>query len=171
MKNPINEIEKHREQITKLQTEIAELRADRGTRDEVAERLTAWVDEQAARVPAAALVASAAVGAPDNRALRVLVQGGSELGGGDVSVTPVLSWLYGDRMKARLLEELDAHADELCSRKSARDRAAALANAEKALHAAEVAEERAIVAAEAQGLEITRRPDVRPEIILSIEAA
>src|SRR5699024_675008 len=109
----------------------------------------------------------------DAQALRGSTYGGTD--GGHVSGTTDLStfmcWLDPDRMKAHLVAELDAQAPDICSTQTEAERQKALAGKQKQLDKLEHNEESLICEAEAAGLEIARRPDARPEIVLLTEGA
>ncbi len=166
------EIEKLRTKIRRLKDEIVALAENRCTREEAAERLTAWVDQQADSVAASTLVSSATRGSGrlDDEAFRLYSSGSRETMDAAGQLAPFLCWMMPEQMKNRLLSDLDEHADQWCAKKAGKDRRAELTKKRGQLHDAEVAEERAICDAEAAGYDVPRRPDADPEIILAKEA-
>lgn len=158
-----------RDRINKLKGEIAALQSTPISRDEAAERLTAWVESTAAEFDADRLIESAAVTggdvneAPFGVEARPLPDGIGFAG----TVAPALCWLSGDTVKERLLRRLDEVAGTVCSDKSDDQRRKALDKAHKQLWRLEVDEEAEIVRLESAGVSIVRRRDCRPEIVLA----
>ncbi|MEQ9140670.1 MAG: hypothetical protein RJQ08_03915 [Salinisphaeraceae bacterium] len=164
------DVEGIRKRIEKARMDLDDLRLRRLTRAETAERLERWVDDQASLVRASVFVSTATLASVsiDGSAFRANAMGDIN-GNGTVSLAPYLCWLDPEGMKRRLLAELDEIADERCASTPPKDRKRALEQREAKLLQLERDEEAAIVAAEAQGIQIARRPDVRPDVVLEVE--
>lgn len=153
-------LETIRSKITELQQEVADLREDRRTHDETADRLDRWVDTQAEQINATPMVQSAAFGGHINTdGLRT-----------DKSPLAWLAWLDPEALKRRLRAELDQVAPDVCSDLPASDRRKALKAKEAELAKLEAEEEVAITELEKTGEVIPRRRDVDPATVLGVEA-
>lgn len=84
--------------------------------------------------------------------------------GEDDKITCLLAWLHGDELKAKLLDSAlpFAAADGL----TADQRAERIRDLEAEQHALEIAEEQIISGLESRGVEVFRRPDCDPAIVL-----
>lgn len=169
----IEKLQKLRERIATLKSDIEDLELGVATRDEAAERLTQWVDHQAEQVSLTQMVATACVNTAriDDDAFsvgsRVTVDGLHA----DTQMAGLLAWVAGDVLKTRLLEKLDEMAPQHCTTKDAAARKTALTKKQKELDQLELEEEQEICEAERAGYAIARRRDCRPEIVLAVDAA
>lgn len=82
---------------------------------------------------------------------------------------PLLAWLYPDALLAALGREIDAAAAGMTSGPPLAKRPPLRKKLEKDLYQLGVEEERLIVAAEAAGTVVYRRPDVDPAIVLAVD--
>lgn len=153
-------LETIRNKITELQQEVAELREDRRTHDETADRLDRWVDAQAEGIDTNPLVQSAAFGDRhiNTDSLRT-----------DKSPLAWLAWLDPEALKRRLRADLDQVAPDVCSDLPASERRKALKAKEAELAKLEDEEEAAITELEKTGEVIPRRRDVDPTTVLGVE--
>lgn len=78
----------------------------------------------------------------------------------------LLAWLFPDLLRERLTELVIEHADGTVP---LADRPAERQRLEQDLYSLEVQEENLVVACEESGLEVFRRPDADPSIILALE--
>lgn len=169
----IEKMKKLRERIAKLKSEIEALELGVATREEAAERLTRWVDQQAEQVSLNGLVATACVNTAriDDDAFSVGARVTPDGLHADTQMAGLLAWVAGDVLKQRLLETLDEMAPQHCAEKDPAARKAALAKKLKELDQLEREEEQEICEAERAGYAVARRRDCRPEIVLAVNAA
>src|SRR5207248_1704079 len=89
---------------------------------------------------------------------------------GAVGVVPLFCWLLKDALLEKLDEEIDALADDE-SALTDEERGERLAALAAELLQAERREELLIVTAEAEGLQVMRRPQVDPRALLGLSSA
>ncbi len=156
-------VEEVRQQITETRRERDALAVAPLTKAEAADRIQAWLDEQAARARLDLTAADFAhPGRSAGRPFQVPVRGGDQRG---ADLGPVLAALFREQVKAAVLDALPADADAI----PMADRPGKLAELDARIRDLEGAEEALIVEAEAAGVEIQRRPDASPEAILAVE--
>lgn len=170
------------DQVTKIRARIAELHAERAdlmdlpvTRDEFHARAEAWVDRQADAYgdDLAYMLSSFRRARPEplvpndtTRALTARGRAHAQFDGhSEVDLSPMLCFLLRDEIKRRFAAAIETtpYREGL----PVADRPAALARVAAELDAAELAEEALICRADAAGMAIPRREDVRPEIVLA----
>lgn len=84
--------------------------------------------------------------------------------GEEDKITCLLAWLHGDELKAKLLASALPFAAENGMTANQRDGKARELEAEQ--HALEIAEEQIVSGLESRGVEVFRRPDCDPAIVL-----
>ncbi len=154
-----------RAEITAMRAEIEALPAQPLPVADAIARLDAWIAEQAARFdPGSAARAFATERGPLGRVLAVQ---GLRTGENSVAVDmgPVLCSLFGTEIRERLGAAIQAQTGTPGPRLA--DRPRALASREEELERLEIAEERLIRTAEAEGEPLARRADATPSIVLA----
>ena len=154
-----------RDQIAAIRAEIEALPAQPLPTEDALERLDRWIAEQAARFdPGSAARAFATERGPLGRVLAVQ---GLRTGENSVAVDmgPVLCSLFGPALREQLAAAIQAQTGTPGPRLA--DRPRALSSREEELGRLEVAEERLVRAAEAEGEFLARRADASPAVVLS----
>ena len=170
-------IQKLRDQIQQLNEEVEWVSTAPVTREELKERVLAWVDSMATRAE------SAAIGLNDLRSPRphtfngadllkvetrvVSIEGKTGVSPLKFSLAPQLTWLLGDAIKDSLLAKVDAM--DYVPGLPMDERPARLAQLKQELRALEQKEEALICEAEANNLQIYRRADADPAVILNYD--
>lgn len=177
MKNLAAEVGKIRDEIESVREELDWTRSGRLPKEEVAPKILEAVDglarEFSAIVPHLAEPDGSPVRVlrqwltPQTTLTRVNPETGIAHRPAGVQAAPTLCWLFGDLIKERCLRALD-ESSYVPGPPSA-ERPQLVAGLKKRLHALELEEERLIVAAEAEGLELYRRPDVDWSIVLNFD--
>jgi len=85
-----------------------------------------------------------------------------------IDIAPIIGSLLPDLLRARLHDLIDEHADLMDCGPPAEERRAELADVERKLFDAEHQEEKLIVEAESEGIDIARRRDADPAAVLGI---
>ena len=168
-KDPTKEVAKVREQIVALQHEREQLEHAPISKSEARDRVEAFVTTCATRWRPNL---GPFVNASDRADTFELVPGqfrghlhdGHALADDRAAVAVALCRFAPTLVKSQLLKAVDAHIGE--SGISAEARAERLAAIDGELDALEISEEQLIRTAEAQGLELPRRADARPELVL-----
>ncbi len=170
------DIDAIRTKIAAVQEKIEVSLVDRLTRAEAADRISQWVDDQAASVDVGGIVDEfCRRGRPNDRwghFTAIVEEGGHSFTGqfGAAEIAPYICWMGPEAVKAKLIAALDEHADNICcpdDKAHARKDHAALKDE---LLKLEREEERVISEAEIAGFNVSRRPDARPEIILEVQS-
>lgn len=159
-KNHAAQIERVRKRIADVQSELEELSRSRLTEDATAKRLAAWVNKRADDVDQGfdRLVASAATLSPGSALADESLKYRSHI--------DLMCWMDREAMITRMREKLSAMAETVCANENPDDRAKLRDEKQMQLDELESREEQLIVATQAAGLDIPRRVDARPEIIL-----
>ena len=167
-----SEITDLRERISATQGEIEALREAPVPKVEYVQRVSDWIDTQAAAFAVNAEFSVSPLREPFPRADHVgfgqLRVRGSDHGDSvaEADAAGLLCWLMGDAIKAKLSEAIAAA--ELPEGAPAADRPRLRRDLAAQLDRMEINEERLVVEAQAAGIEVQRRSDVRPEIVLSL---
>lgn len=157
-----------RARIAEAVDEIAWIESAPLPKDEIAERLAAAVDREAARFEAGhrgQLIHGDIDGVLIASSVNVInAPGGTGSGVGTLDVGPMLCWLLPDHVKARLATAVDALDFE--SGPPLDQRPGLSADAQQRKHAMEVEEECMTCEGEEAGLDVPRRADADPAVIL-----
>ncbi len=168
------EVDKLRTEIEAVQGEIEWTKSAPLPRGEVKNLLNAWISEQGEKFPGSQVVSGAVTnhrvnidvlslsGRMDGRATEGFVTGFAH-----TDLAPLMCYLLGDVLRERLSAEL-AQVDYQPGPPAA-ERPGLIEKLEADLLAQEVVEERLVVEAEAAGLEIPRRLDCNPEVVLDFQ--
>lgn len=157
-----------RSQIAEKQTEIARIEDAPVPLAEAKRRIHELIDGEAARFnPDYRLsdLLSAAGGSSDLLSVGVTAwpdQSGTAHGNAEIG--PLMAWLFGDEVKARLEQHLKQSGYEAGLTPKAR--AEKVGKLRDEIRALEIEEEALVVEAEEAGLEVYRRPDADPLIVL-----
>lgn len=164
-----------RDQIAETQARLEHASEGYLPRDEYAGRVSAWLDSQAEAFAQRAeyQVSSLRVpGPPQAVEFGALpVRGGQVVGGAiaEANIAPLLAWLLGDVLKAKLKALIEATPYKQGPPSS--DRARLRSELQTQLDSLELREEALVMEAESIGLTLAPRPDCRPDIVLSLELA
>ena len=154
-----------RDQITAIRAEIEALRAQPLPTEDALERLDRWIAEQAARFdPGSAARAFSTERGPLGRVLAVQGLKTSE-NAVATDLAPLLCSLFGAEIRERLGAAIQAQTGSPGPRLA--DRPRALSSRTEELERLEIAEERLIRTAEAEGEPLARRADATPSIVLA----
>lgn len=166
-----SELSDLRGRIADAQDRLAELDEAPVPRSEYLERIGGWIDGKARTFAESAEYQVSALRGPAPRFDDVLLGSmpvrGS--GGPDVAVAdaaPLLCWLMGDEIKAKLAETINAAGFE--AGPPSADRPKLRRDLEAELRKLELAEERMIEEASEAGIDIPRRHDADPAVILAL---
>ncbi|MDN3518315.1 hypothetical protein QWY84_11890 [Aquisalimonas lutea] len=161
--DPRQAVQSVREQIQTTRRERERLAEAPLTKDEVAERVDSWLTEQASRARIDLLASDfAAPGRREGNPFRLPVRRGDQ---SSVDVGPLMASLFRDQVREAILQELPEDDGAVAMA----ERPGKLAELEKKIRELERHEENLIVEAEAAGVEIQRRPDASPDVILNVE--
>lgn len=165
------QVDELRVQIRSVLDEISWIETSPPPKDEVKQRIAAAVDREAARFLEQAQLGDLVHRGEISELLSLrgasqLIAGGS-VASATLELAPVLSFLFQETIKARLCEALDKSLVDYSEGPATDDRSALLQSARDRLHALEVEEENLVLEAEAAGIEIHRRADANPAIVLS----
>jgi hypothetical protein len=169
----VAQVEASREQIEGLHAEKERILSGMIPKDDAIARALTWLDAQAERFEGKHHIFGV-FGYPDAHdhecgLMRVLANiGVPDEGGPHADVGPLLAWLFKDLIAQRLREAI-ASANYTPGPPMA-ERAPLLKALDRKLWDVELEEEHLIEQAEGQGIEIARRPDARPEVILALPA-
>lgn len=154
------DLAKLRNQITELKQQRDHVASGRLTKAETIQRLAEFVDNEAAGFDARHRFANAA---STSGATPIDITG-FQVWKGDAG--PLLCWLLGDAIKHRLAELVEE--SNLPEGLPADKRPAAIKELEARINALEVEEEAIITDAEAAGMDIPRREDCDPRVVLEV---
>ncbi|MGE0082451.1 MAG: hypothetical protein AB7U81_14260 [Thiohalomonadaceae bacterium] len=166
-----NELERVRSQIADLKARRDQVANARLPKAEVLARLNEFVDSEAAGFDAAWHFVNPA-SSPDARMIDIT---GFEIGvSGEghhraADAGGLLCWLMGDVVKKRLAELVNAA--DFSDAVPADKRAGMLRDLDEQIHALEIQEEALITDADAAGIELARRADCDPAIVLEVVEA
>jgi hypothetical protein len=166
-----------REKITDTQARLEAATAADVPRDEFIARVNSWIDAQQREFDERAVYQVSALRLARPEPQNVAILQGTVRGAGSASLDvvafadmgPLIAGLFGAELKARLAALIDA--TDYPEGPPTADRAHLQLTLRNELDALELREETLIVEAEAAGLTIHRRPDCRPEIVLSLKLA
>jgi hypothetical protein len=162
-----------RERIAETNERLATLEDAPVPKSEYQQRVSQWIDRQAANFRPEYAVSPLRDVRPrfDEVELGLLPVRGSNTGESIASADagPLVCWLMGDAIKAKLAETI-ANAD-LPEGPPSAERPALRRKLEAELRELELREEALIVDAEAAGFSIPRRPDADAAVILSLEVS
>lgn len=162
-----------RTEITEAQDRLADVDDSGVPKAEYTARLNAWVDDMAQTFEREAEYGVSALRLPQPRprdvhTLAVPVRGGGSYESIAVAdAGPMLAFLFGDTLKAKLAEVIQASG--YVEGPPTADRPAMRRSLLAELDRLELAEERLIAEAQDIGLDLPRRRDARPEIVLSLD--
>lgn len=158
--NTTGDLAKLRNQIADLKQQRDRVASGRLTKAETIQRLNEFVDNEAAGFNAKDRFANAA-STSDATPSDIT---GFQVWKGDAG--PLLCWLLGDAIKHRLAELVEE--SNFPEGLSADKRPAAIKGLEARIYALEVEEEAIITDAEAAGMDIPRREDCDPRVVLEV---
>lgn len=149
-----------RNAIFDVRSKIAEIEGQALTAAEIEKTITSTVEKWASLVDAGWLGINLANSRHIDATMLTTACAGEE-----DKITCLLAWLHGDELKRRLIEAAMpfAAADGL----TADQRAERIRELEAEQHRLEVDEERIVTGLEDRGIEVFRRPDADPAIILA----
>lgn len=164
-----NEIDAIREEIASLREEIAWTRDGRLPRADAIARIGPAVDALAAKFTGEIIPANLASLPDPGNLIESWLTGQiySKAMPASMHLGPLLAWLHGDALKARLIRALEESG--YISGVPLEDRPGRLAALESQLRGLEVEEERLVEAGEAAGLEVYRRADVNWTVVLGFD--
>ena len=168
MKKPVKDVslaglESIRQQIVGIRQQIAEITGQPLTAAEIADAVNRTVDGWASRVDGGWIGINIANGRAVDPAMLTTAAAGEE-----DKLTCLLAWLHGDTLKEKLLSASLPFASDGMSLAA---RAERVREMEGEVHQLEIEEEAAVCALEARGLDVYRRPDADPAIVLGIDEA
>jgi len=166
MKKPVKDVslaalESIRQQITGIRQQIAEITGQPLTAAEIEDAVNRAVDGWASRVDAGWLGINIANGRAVDPAMLTTAAAGEE-----DKLACLLAWLHADALKEKLLSASLPFASDGMTLAARAERVREL---EGELHEVEAAEEHMVCALEARGLDVYRRPDADPSIVLGID--
>lgn len=156
-----------REQIKHLRTERNQLPGALLPKADAIRAAHQWVDELAAQFNAPYRATEFAQIGGTRKLLTISAIGKGELTK-DVELAPMLAWLMGDELKAKLASALDGLEEDGIP---AADRPELMARLDADIRALEIAEEQLIRESESAGEPIQRRTDAEPELVLAPDDA
>lgn len=160
-----------REQIAAISEEIAWYQSAPLPKLEIVERAAAAVDREATKFIAEAQVGDLVHRGEVAELLELtgrteVVAPGSPIAGVNIKISPLLAWLFSSTIKDRLAEAIEQGEIDFAEGPPQAERTALIQSARARLHALGLEEEALIEQAEAVGIEIARRPDAAPDVIL-----
>jgi hypothetical protein len=158
-----------RERIAETNERLATLEDAPVPKSEYQQRVSQWIDHQAASFRPEYAVSPLRDVRPRFDEVSIAELPVRSSGGPEVAVAdagPLLAWLFGAELKAKLGEVIEAA--DLETGPPTADRPKLRRDLEAELRRLELAEEVLICDAEQAGFVIPRRPDADPEIILSL---
>ncbi len=168
MKKPVKDVslaglESIRQQIAGIRQQIVEINGQTLTDAEIADAVNRTVDGWASRVDAGWIGINIANGRTADPAMLVTACAGEA-----DKITCLLAWLHGDAIKAKLLDAAMPFASD---GETTEQRAERVREMEGEVHQLEIEEEHMVCQLEARGIEVFRRPDADPAIVLGIDEA
>ncbi len=165
MANELKRLQAIRTQIAELSGEIASIENAALTAGEIKDKVEGTVDRWRGLVDSGWLGLNLA--RPGREIDFAMIE--SAVAGEPRKLVPLLAWLFGDQLKARLIESAAPFAEHGALPAAGRDDA--IRELETKRRELEIEEERLVVTLEGQGVDITRRPDADPAIVLGIDEA
>lgn len=160
-----------REQIAAISEEIVFYESAPLPKSEIVERAAAAVDREAAKFIAFAQVGDLVhrgevAGLLELTGQTQVIAPGSPIAGINVKISPLLAWLFGSAIKDRLTAAIEQGEIDFAEGPPSAEKPELIRSARARLHALGVEEEGLIEQAEAVSIEIARRPDVDPAVVL-----
>lgn len=153
-----------RNAIFDIRSKIAELESQSLTASEIEKTINDTVEKWASLVDAGWIGINLANSRHIDATMLTTACAGEE-----DKVACLVAWLHGDELKAKLLASALPFATE--SGMTADQRSERIRELEAEQHALEIAEEQIVSGLESRGVEVFRRPDADPSIILAASDA